>query len=534
MEKPEDSPNELSGAKITQEDKEKFVNNKVWASIVQGIEEQGRPEPLQNHCHKEIGGTSSIHSASKDCSPSNGNGEEEAMLEVFQSRSSQSPNMSSTPVKEPQEASVPAPAPVAPSSLEGATQRPKPVFKSDTKDLGRKVTSKCLVEPNPQLVSHREVLDKLIGLYSYIIRQLLAPNLLAELYLILEMLTVRSGADSAESASQASSPLSTVHNCVYFASLVLEKVGEVLLYGQSPAILKDLADHPRLIEFNPKTCEVVRHLEVCFARYEKRHGSGHGNRAGDRYAGPQASILGPAMGMGGGEVRFLNDIAREDFPDQQSFQSFRKQGDLLYEIIRNWRHYQEYGCRLSETISGRRGPGGSGGGPFGGQRSSGSRQRQPTTFDDLFGADIANMFRVNSHPACYAKLASLFQEQLVSMSLKDLLSQNQYGSVIRQSLGPVSSARFNQLINRLGGSGGSIGFSNSGGPCPGPTFPGCQEFFRDFLRSSGGNLSFINHLKNSMIKTVQELNSKLFDVDLRLYSAVDKQVEDELMGKICH
>ena len=48
-----------------------------------------------------------------------------------------------------------------------------------------------LVDPTPLLVTHQAKLDKLVGLYTYCLTNNLVPNILAELYLLLELLTVK-------------------------------------------------------------------------------------------------------------------------------------------------------------------------------------------------------------------------------------------------------------------------------------------------------------------------------------------------------
>ena len=57
--------------------------------------------------------------------------------------------------------------------------------------LSRPPCKPHLVDPTPLLVTHQAKLDKLVGLYTYCLTNNLVPNILAELYLLLELLTVK-------------------------------------------------------------------------------------------------------------------------------------------------------------------------------------------------------------------------------------------------------------------------------------------------------------------------------------------------------
>lgn len=51
--------------------------------------------------------------------------------------------------------------------------------------------------------------------------------------------------------------------------------------------------------------------------------------------------------------------------------------------------------------------------------------------------------------------------------------------------------------------------SRLGGPCPSPSFPGSQEFFRDFILTAS-NLTFNQHLKDALISRILDLNDQEF------------------------
>ena len=86
-----------------------------------------------------------------------------------------------------------------------------------------------LVDPTPLLVTHQAQLDKLVGMYVHCLQNNLVPNILAELYLLLELLTVK---NNSLEGMHRNGYLGSVHNCVYFATHVLDsKAGQTLLCG---------------------------------------------------------------------------------------------------------------------------------------------------------------------------------------------------------------------------------------------------------------------------------------------------------------
>ena len=46
--------------------------------------------------------------------------------------------------------------------------------------------------------------------------------------------------------------------------------------------------------------------------------------------------------------------------------------------------------------------------------------------------------------------------------------------------------------------------SSSGGPCPAPSFPGCQEFFRDFILAASCHI-FNQHLTDTMAAKISDV-----------------------------
>jgi hypothetical protein len=65
-------------------------------------------------------------------------------------------------------------------------------------------------------------LSGLASLYSFFIENHLVPNVLVELYLVLELLTVKAQDDDDDVTDDViGGVFSSVHNCVFFATQVL-------------------------------------------------------------------------------------------------------------------------------------------------------------------------------------------------------------------------------------------------------------------------------------------------------------------------
>ena len=65
--------------------------------------------------------------------------------------------------------------------------------------------------------------------------------------------------------------------------------------------------------------------------------------------------------------------------------------------------------------------------------------------------------------------------------------------------------KFRMLEDRL------VAPSRFGGPCPPSEFRGCQEFFRNFIRASGGHQIFLTHLKTTLAASIADICQKFFD-----------------------
>jgi len=366
-----------------------------------------------------------------------------------------------------------------------------------------------LVEPTPLLVTYQNQLDKLVHLYTYCLKNNYVPNILVELYLLLELLTVKNeqSAYAATGSANSSGYLGSVHNCVYFATHVLNSQAESLLCGPDRVTLRYLLENPRLEVFVPGLRTRISDVLAANERYLKKTGS---------YKPAAAAATAKQNDLQ--SVRFQCDTDnRDNFPDCQTFQDFRRQRDMFYDILRGWKHYLQHGSKPAHTKAATSGGGGGGRKQqaVGGGKSGGSKQqhhRFTFALEELYGAEINSLITLQMNPVNMAHFADLFQNQMLSMCLSELTnlsvdnSDDDLTKELGMPAGKVDAGKLKRLMNRC------ITPSNYGGPCPKPNFSGMQEFFRDFLRIAGGNHVFLAHLKNSLATSITDLNDKVFEV----------------------
>ena len=107
-----------------------------------------------------------------------------------------------------------------------------------------------------------------------------------------------------------------MHNCVYFACKILEGQINLLEHLDRPT-LAYLVENPRLESFCP---DVRRKVNSVLVKKKSRHNSSGNNNSFQSTS-----------------VRFQPEKdSKGMFPDAQTFQDFKKQRDLFYELVRNW------------------------------------------------------------------------------------------------------------------------------------------------------------------------------------------------------
>ena len=209
-----------------------------------------------------------------------------------------------------------------------------------------------LIEALPEQVTNKDKINVLATLYSQCIRMHLVPNILMEIYLLFQLLTIK------ESKGQLDQPkqllLGSVHNCVYFATAVLNDQVTLLVHLDR-ATLALLVQIPRLEIFSRKLQERIQDVlstqNIC---------------SSTNPSSEEASLT---------SVRFqLETDARETFPDAQTFQDSRKQRDMFYDMLRHW---------------------------------------SPSTKTDI-GHNVIKLLSLQSHPVNLRHFANLFIGQLIA------------------------------------------------------------------------------------------------------------------------
>ncbi|XP_060030458.1 codanin-1 isoform X4 [Erinaceus europaeus] len=319
-------------------------------------------------------------------------------------------------------------------------------------------TGHLAAEPaDPARVSSRQRQRlRLVALvYSAVMAENLVPNLFLELYFVLQLLTARRMVATGDShpdpgpgaPDSVGSPLfRNVHDCVFFAVQVLERQLQVLSYLDK-GTLKLLAENERLLCFSPALQSRLR------AAYE-------GSVAKVSLAMPHSAQA----------VSFQPETDnRANFSSDRAFHTFKKQRDVFYEVLREWEdHHEEPGW----------------------------------DFEKGLGSRIRAMMGQLSAACSHSHFVRLFQKQLLQMC------QDPGGAAgvvlgeapdVLSMLGADKLGRLRRLQERL------LAPQSSGGPCPPPTFPGCQGFFRDFILSAS-SFQFNQHLMDSLSLKIQELN----------------------------
>ncbi|XP_045627593.1 codanin-1 isoform X3 [Ursus americanus] len=318
-------------------------------------------------------------------------------------------------------------------------------------------TGNLTAEPaDPARVSSRQRLELMALIYSSCIAENLVPNLFLELFFVLQLLTARRMVTTKDSDLEPTpgapdsleGPLfQSVHDCVFFAVQVLEHQFRVLSYLDK-GTLKLLAENERLLCFSPALQGRLR------AAYE----------------GSVAKVS-LAMPPSAQAVSFQPETDnRANFSSDRAFHTFKKQRDVFFEVLREWE----------------------------------DRHEEPGwDFEKGLGSRIRAMMGQLSAACSHSHFVRLFQKQLLQMcqspggpgctvlgEAPDVLSM----------LGADKLGRLRRLQERL------VAPQSSGGPCPPPTFPGCQGFFRDFILSAS-SFQFNQHLMDSLSLKIRELNS---------------------------
>ncbi|XP_073466474.1 codanin-1 [Aquarana catesbeiana] len=323
------------------------------------------------------------------------------------------------------------------------------------------VSSDLLMYADPGKVSCQKRLEILAKLYSSCITENLVPNIFLEFFFVLQLLISRGPVIAEDRNSDLeitrgfkdaveSQHFQSVHNCVFFAVLVLDFQYTVISLLEKNT-LKLLAENERIGTFSPPLQE--RLLEA----YRSSTG--------------KVSLLLPATLH---SVSFQPETDnRSNFPSDRSFHIFKKQRDVFYELLREWEDCHE---------------------------------KTDWDFERFLGNKIRAMMLNLSLASNHSHFARLFQKQLVQLCKGPSGGKGAAGvgdnpdQDLLNILGSDNLNKLKRLQERF------VAPQSVGGPCPPPSFPGYQEFFRDFILSAG-NYQFNQHLMDSLCQEIQELDA---------------------------
>ncbi|XP_066044222.1 codanin-1 [Chamaea fasciata] len=333
-----------------------------------------------------------------------------------------------------------------------------PTKPSYTRSASLPAESHLVTCASPAKVSCKKQLECLAQLYSSCIAENLVPNIFLELFFVLQLLTSKGTStaedgDSDPEISERNRDVSgrqhfeSVHNCVYFAVQVLDYQYEIISHLEK-GMLKLLAESERIALFSPTLHKRLRQA------YES--------------STAKVSLLLPCSVQ---SVSFQPETDnRSNFPSDRAFHIFKKQRDIFYELLREWEDNHE---------------------------------KTGWDFDRVLGNKIRAMMAHLSATCNHSHFARLFQKQLIQMCKGPIGGGASGGDTPDQDvlnmLGSDNLSRLKRLQERF------VVPQSIRGPCPPPSFPGCQQFFRDFILSAG-SYQFNQHLMDSLCLKILELN----------------------------
>ncbi|XP_024139248.1 codanin-1 [Oryzias melastigma] len=322
---------------------------------------------------------------------------------------------------------------------------------------GAKVTPELqTLCPERSKVTFTPELDLLAELYCACISENLVPNIFLELFFVMQLLTSMSppsnDAEEQESFSTTNSDvlercyLKQVHNCVYFAVTVLENQFQLVAHLDKGA-LRLLAENERVASFSPALRDLLIQAQ-----------------------GKSSAKLSPSVSTFIHSVPFQPDTDnRSNFGNDKAFHTFKKQRDVFYEALREWEDlHNEPGWNFDASLGGR----------------------------------IRGMMNQLTSAGNHSHFARLFLKQLVQMCKGPRMSGapgEPPDADLLEMLGADGLGRLKRLEERLIQPHGIVG------PCPPPSFPGHQEFFRDFIQTASC-CQLNQHLQDSLCQQLLQLD----------------------------
>uniref|UniRef100_A0A672J234 Codanin-1 C-terminal domain-containing protein n=1 Tax=Salarias fasciatus TaxID=181472 RepID=A0A672J234_SALFA len=304
--------------------------------------------------------------------------------------------------------------------------------------------------PEPSKVTFASELDLLANLYCTCISENLVPNIFLELFFVMQLLTSWSAHNNDEDQEGLQvlerCYLRQVHNCVYFAVKVLENQFQLVAHLDK-CTLRLLAENERVASFSPDLRERLI-------------------QAQDR----STAKISPSVSTFIHSVPFQPATDnRSNFGSDKAFHTFKKQRDIFYEVLREWED---------------------------------SHKEPGWGFDAALGSRIRGMMSQLTSAGNHSHFARLFLKQLVQMCKGPRVNSSSADAPDADLLGMLGAdglGRLKRLEERLIQPHGVVG------PCPPPSFPGHQEFFRDFIKTASC-CQLNQHLQDSLCQQLLQLD----------------------------
>ncbi|TRY70177.1 hypothetical protein TCAL_02788 [Tigriopus californicus] len=333
---------------------------------------------------------------------------------------------------------------------------------------------------DPDQVTHKADLDKLVQIYSYCLDRNMVPNPAVELYLMTELLVVREMNDPKSAVKDESQLklLDSVSNCVYFAVKFFEHQSGLLELLEWD-YLRFLAQNSRIEAFSSTLMEKV---QTCFQTRAK-------NSQENRKMFSKDRVL--------ETVRFQMETDNlQNFPSDRLFQDFKKQRDLFYEILREDEELSEDSNETATSTS------------LNERQNIGKKRTSTPTKSEKAIVKIQQLVNLQKHPVNLLHLAQLIHNQMMSTCVAEALEcLFDEDDIIDKGLNP---RKLRQLQSRFESHEG--GQSSLVGGILKPKFPGSQEFYRKFIQNCN-SFSFVQHLKNCLLQTIETHEATSFTLD---------------------
>ncbi|RVE43143.1 hypothetical protein evm_012222 [Chilo suppressalis] len=320
------------------------------------------------------------------------------------------------------------------------TTSPKPLtptIKISQKDSFEK--SQSFIKPDVTKIVLKEKLEFLIEIYDALINTNLILSVNTEIYfLITILLSMQQEEDFKEIESQLSSEnlhflLKSIHNCTYFAVKALWNLRNVLEVILDKNSLKILGENKKVRSFCPDLAKFL--LNSYGLKCELENNQDKKSTS----AGRCSNVV----------ICFNHETDNVDnFPSVLSFQNFKKQRDMFYEILRWYQESQSTGC--SRTT---------------------------------FRARIKTLLSCGVSPANYVHLAALFMQHMVAECLPANLQESKLSKLQRRLTCPNSTES-----HRL------------------PIFSDKETFYKEFIMYTE-NEPFRIHLRDALCSEITVLDS---------------------------